>query len=245
MVIGNKFIAIEGIDGAGKRTQIELLSAALNTKHIRHTVFSFPRYDSFMGRMVGRFLDGDFGPLDQVDPHFSALLFAGDRLEASEKLWEVLKSGGGIVADRYIGSNLAHQGARVPAEKREEFLHWLEHLEYEVYGLPREGMVIYLRVPAEEAQRLVAQKAPRGYTKKTRDLQEADLRHLQEAVRVYDFLAAREGSGWFTVECFDAAAGRMYPPEKIHQSVMKEIGAWAHYIPWEALDDGTETADLM
>ncbi len=245
MVIKPKFIAIEGIDGAGKRTQLDLLSRALTTKRIAHTVFSFPRYDSFMGKMVAGFLNGEFGPLEQVDPHFSALLFAGDRLEARPELEQILQSGGAIIADRYVGSNLAHQGARVPAGKREEFLDWLEHLEYEVYGLPREGMVVYLRVPAEEAQRLVAQKAPRGYTQKTRDLQEADLRHLQEAVQVYDFLAAREGSGWFMVECFDTAAGKMLPPEKIHQAVMNEIGGWARYIPWEELDDGTDATPIM
>src|SRR5262249_8380979 len=114
MVIRNKFIVMEGIDGAGKRTQIDLLSRALTAKKLHHTVFSFPNYESFMGKMVARFLNGEFGPLEKVDAHFSSLLYAGDRLEAKPKMQKALKNNGWIIADRYVGSNLAHQSARVP-----------------------------------------------------------------------------------------------------------------------------------
>ncbi len=244
MVIRNKFIAIEGIDGAGKRTQMELLSRALTGRRIAHTLISFPRYDSFMGKMVARFLNGEFGPLEQVDPHFSALLYAGDRLEARDELVKILQSGRGIIADRYVGSNLAHHGARVAPARRQEFLGWLRHLEYNLYQLPEEGLVVYLRVPAEEAQRLVEKKGARAYTARKRDLAEADLPHLQEAAKVYDQLAESEPAFWATVECFDAAAGKLFPPETIHRAVMKKIGGCARYIPWEELDDGRDQSPL-
>ncbi len=245
MVIKNKFIAIEGIDGAGKRTQIDLLSHALMMKKIQHTVVRFPNYESFMGKMVARFLNGEFGALEQVDAHFSALLYAGDRLEAKPKLEEVLHSGRGIIADRYVGSNFAHQGARVAPEKREEFIAWLRHLEYEIYGLPEEGMTVYLRVPAEEAQKLVEKKGARDYTKLKHDLLEADLHHLKEAVCVYDELAADEDYGWITVDCFDATAGKLYAPAEIHRRVMEEIGGAARYIGWAELDDGKDKTPFM
>jgi dTMP kinase len=215
-----KLVAIEGIDGAGKRTQIDMLSRALARMRLRHVRFSFPRYESFFGGMVGRFLNGEFGPLDQVSPYFSALLFAGDRLEARPELEKVLRSGALLIADRYIASNLAHQTARCDPARRDEFLVWLRHVEYQVYGLPAEDVVIYLRLPASVAQELIGRKSARNYTKLQKDIQEANLAHLEQAARVYDRLA--RASNWVTVECVDAS-GRVRPPGDIHADVMKAL----------------------
>ena len=102
--------------------------------------------------MVGQFLNGEFGPLETVDPHFTALLYAGDRFEAKQRITAALEAGKIVLVDRYIGSNLAHQVARAPAPQRAEFLNWIEHLEYNIYGMPRESLILYLRVPAQQAQ---------------------------------------------------------------------------------------------
>src|SRR5262249_45509284 len=150
-------IAIEGIDGSGKRTQVDLLAKALTERGYSVYSTGFPQYDSWFGRMVGSFLNGEFGPLDSVDPHFTSMLYAGDRFEAKPQLEAKLNSGQLVLADRYVASNLAHQTARVAPEKRAEFLEWIRYLEYQVYGLPREALILYLRVPAVEAQQLVKQ----------------------------------------------------------------------------------------
>jgi len=123
-----KLIVIEGIDGAGKGTQAGLLAHALQQRGIAFVTFSFPRYESSFGRLIAQFLNGDFGPLAAVDPHFSALLYAGDRLEAKPDLEGALNSGRAVVLDRYVASNLAHQAARMPAERRGEFVGWLRQL---------------------------------------------------------------------------------------------------------------------
>src|SRR5580700_11703948 len=150
-----KLIVIEGIDGSGKRTQLDMLARSLSERNVPLSQISFPRYDGFFGKLVARFLNGDFGPLDGVDAHFSALLYAGDRYEAKPQMESELAAGRTVLADRYIGSNLAHQGARVPPENRAEFIEWLRKLEYEIYKLPPEDLVIYLRIPVTEAHRLV------------------------------------------------------------------------------------------
>jgi len=218
-----KFIAIEGIDGSGKRTQIDLLSRALDARGVAHVRYSFPRYESTFGRLVARYLNGEFGPLEAVDAHFSALLYAGDRFEAKPALEAALASGKAVLADRYVGSNLAHQGGRVGPQRREDFISWLRRLEYSIYGLPGEDLVIYLRLPAVEAHRLVGLKAAREYTELPRDLQEADLKHLEQAALVYDRLATEPN--WVTVECFEAAAGQLRPPEAVHRAVMAAVEA--------------------
>jgi dTMP kinase len=214
-------IAVEGIDGSGKRTQVELLEKALAKRG--HSVYStcFPQYDSWFGKMVGQFLNGRLGPLESVDPHFTALLYAGDRFEAKPRIEAEIRRGNIVLADRYIGSNLAHQTARAPAEKRAEFLHWIEHLEYTIYGLPRESLVLYLRVPPVEAQSLVARKSARSYTAAQKDLQESSLRHLEDAAEMYDLLSRRPS--WATMQCFDAARHVMRPPEEIAREVLAAV----------------------
>jgi dTMP kinase len=216
-----KLIAIEGIDGSGKRTQVELLQKALVAN--RHAVFStgFPQYDSWFGKMVGQFLNGDFGALETVDPHFSALLYAGDRFEAKFRLETALNQGKIVLADRYIGSNLAHQTALVPAADRPGFISWIEHLEYNIYNLPRETLVLYLRVPPRQAQQLVARKSARSYTKNKQDILEASLRHLEDAAAMYDQLSRRPN--WATIPCFDETRGAMRPQKHIATEILAAV----------------------
>jgi dTMP kinase len=216
-----RLIAIEGIDGSGKRTQLDLLENQLIAGGNRVYSTGFPQYDSWFGKMVGQFLNGELGPLEVVDPHFTALLYAGDRFEAKPKIEAALNEGKIVLIDRYIGSNLAHQTARAAPEKRAEFRKWIEHLEYDIYDLPREDLILYLRVPPSEAQKLVAHKATRSYTSAKRDLQEASLHHLQDAADIYDLLS--RSAPWVTIECFDAKRGAVREVKEIAQDVLAAV----------------------
>jgi dTMP kinase len=214
-------IAIEGIDGSGKHTQAKLLEQSLLSRGYLVYATGFPQYESWFGSMVGKFLNGDFGPLDAVDPHFSALLYAGDRFEAKPRIQGALNEGKIVLVDRYVASNLAHQVARAPVVNRSEFLRWIEHLEYFVYGLPRESLILYLRVPPNQAQKLVAQKAERNYTRATHDIQEKSLRHLEDAAEMYDMLS--RSKPWATVQCFDAQSGSLRLPGEISAEVLSAV----------------------
>ena len=221
-----KFIVLEGIDGSGKRTQLDALARAFTGRGIAFSQISFPNYSGFFGKLVARFLNGEFGPLAVVDPHFSALLYACDRVESKPAIEAALAAGKILLADRYVGSNLAHQGSRVPREKRDEFLKWLKQLEYEIHALPAEDLVVYLRLPVAEAHRLVGEKGAREYTNSRRDLQEADVAHLEAASRVYDELARQPN--WITIECFDAASRALRRPAAIHEEILAEVEARIH-----------------
>jgi dTMP kinase len=216
-----KLVAIEGIDGSGKRTQVGLLEKALRSKGYDVYSTGFPQYDSWFGIMVGQFLNGDFGNLETVDPHFSALLYAGDRFEAKARLEIALHENKVVLADRYIASNLAHQTARAKASEREAFVAWIEHLEYNIYSLPRETLVLYLRVPPRQAQELVSRKSTRGYTKAKQDLQEASLRHLEDAAAMYDQLSRRPK--WATITCFDESRGAMRSQKHIAREILDAV----------------------
>jgi len=214
-------VAIEGIDGSGKYTQAKLLEHSLTSLGYSVYATGFPQYESWFGSMVGRYLNGDFGSLETVDPHFSALLYAGDRFEAKPRIQSALNEGKVVLVDRYVASNLAHQVARAPAEKRSEFLRWIEHLEYFIYGLPREHLILYLRVPPSQAQKLVAMKGERNYTRAKHDLQEKSLRHLDDAAEMYDMLS--RSKPWATIQCFDARSGSLRLPEAISTEVLSAV----------------------
>ena len=194
-------IAIEGIDGSGKGTQAKRLVDHLNGCGRRTALISFPRYsETRFGRAIGEFLNGRFGTLDQVHPFLAALLYAGDRFESKATLEKLLAENDVVVCDRYVASNLAHQGAKAGGEDRQRLIEQIRSIEHGVYGLPQANLTLLLHLPAHHAQRLIAKKAKRDYTDRTADLQEADVEYLQGVSQVYLELAEQGASEWRTIE---------------------------------------------
>ncbi len=197
-------IAVEGIDGSGKGTQSQLLVDRLKKDGITTGFLSFPQYESTeFGRRIGDFLNGRFGDLDQVSPFLASLLYAGDRFESRERLKELLDANDIVVLDRYVPSNVAHQGAKVSGDERQEIINWIHHVEYTLFQLPTPDLVILLDLPADQAQQLIQKKQQRTYTDKAADLQEADGDYLAQVRQVYVDLAA-QNDRWQTINCLSA-----------------------------------------
>lgn len=183
-----KFLVIEGIDGSGKATQTNLLIKELEKRKFKVKVMDFPQYSkTFFGGVVGRFLKGDFGTLKEVNPYLAALTFAGDRWQAKDEINKYLDKGYIVISNRYAMSNMAHQGAKFLGNKRTVLLSFLDELEYKVYGIPREDLVLLLDVPANVGKKLILKKAQRNYLGKSkkRDIQEADVNYQAECRKVY------------------------------------------------------------
>lgn len=192
-------VAIEGIDGSGKGTQVQLAVERLVASGRRAATLTFPQYErNRFGRMIGRFLNGDFGSLEQVRPELAALLFAGDRLESKPLLESALAENDVVILDRYVASNIAHQAGRLGEGERASLADFLLWLEFELYELPQPDASIWLSLPVDLAQERIAAKAARDYTDKAADLQEEDAGHLEAAASVYRSLAT--GPGWRTIE---------------------------------------------
>ncbi|HEV7998854.1 MAG TPA: thymidylate kinase [Planctomycetaceae bacterium] len=194
-------VTIEGIDGSGKGTQAKRLLERLEGEGRRAKLLSFPRYDAtFFGRAVGEYLNGAFGSLGQVHPFFASLLFAGDRFESRTLLTEALGSHEVVVLDRYVASNIAHQAARLDGVGRERLVEAIEHLEFDVYEMPRPDLNVLLDLSVPCAQRLIASKPARNYTERAADIQEADANYLTRVRALYLELARREPN-WSVVYC--------------------------------------------
>jgi dTMP kinase len=217
-------IAIEGIDGSGKNTQAKLLEARLRNSGLTTVLFSFPRYgETFFAASITDYLNGKFGSLSSVDPHFAALLYAGDRFETRAALLSAIAQHDTVLSDRYVASNLAHQGARVPAPSRRAFLEWTANLEHEVYGLPRAQLTIYLDIPSEVASTLIQARARRTSATDRADIHESDILYLERCREVYRTLANENFlNPWQTVSCLDDA-GRLRDSSNIAQSVWESL----------------------
>lgn len=202
-------IAIEGIDGSGKGTQSARLVERWNAAGRKTALLSFPQYGkTLFGRAVGDFLNGRFGTLDAVHPFLASLLYAGDRFESRDVLRRLLDTHEHVVLDRYVASNLAHQGAKCEGPERAELVARIQAIEHEIYGMPIADRTILLDLPAPQAQELIARKAARTYTDKTADLQEADGSYLARVSEVYRELAEADSHRWRVVPCCDSAGIR-------------------------------------
>ena len=198
-------IAIEGIDGAGKGTQAGRLVSALREMGLRVDTLQFPRYSSTtFGSAIGDFLNGKFGSLNEVHPQLAAVLYAGDRFESRELLMRMIEDNDVVVLDRFVGSNLAHQSAKLDGEARTALVEWIEKIEYGVFQLPRPTLTILIDMSSQMSRELVSRKAARDYTEQEADLQESDLPYLERVRRCYLALA-HSRLDWRTVHGLDDA----------------------------------------
>ena len=126
---------------------------------------------------------------------------------------------------KLLEHSLASRGYPVYATGFPQYESWFGQLVGKFlngdYGLPRENLILYLRVPPSQAQRLVALKAERNYTRATHDLQENSLRHLEDAAEMYDMLS--RSKPWATIQCFDAQSGTLRMPEQISAEVLSAV----------------------
>jgi len=217
-------IAIEGIDGAGKRTQTLLLKERIEAAGFSVGMISFPRYgETFMADAIADYLNGHFGAIDTIPAHFPALLYAMDRFESRELVCQLLKDNDVLLADRYVASNLAYQSGKLSSAEQATFIAWLSHVEYEIYGLPPADLTLYLDVPVTVSSVLVGQKEKRSYTDEKADLHERNTVYLALCRDVYGRLChAQHASYWLSVQCVDRA-GDLRSIASIHAEVWKHI----------------------
>ncbi len=149
-----KLIVIDGIDGAGKSTQLELLAKTLTEHNYDGMVFEFPQNGPVSNAMLSKYRSGGYG---ELNPEAVSILYAIDRLDASSQIREQIDDSKIILAKRYVLSNAAHQGSKIgDKQERIKFYRWLDHLEYSIFNTPRPDLTIVLFTPAQVLPNLEA-----------------------------------------------------------------------------------------
>ena len=216
------FILIEGTDGSGKTLQTKILVKRL--KKLGHKVqeISFPRYGNKSSALVEDYLNGKFGGAREVGPYRASVFYALDRYAASFDIKKWLKQGKIVICNRYVGSNLAHQGGKIENKvKRKKYFAWDYNLEYNIFGLPKPDISIILHVTPKISQELVDKKGEREYLHgKRRDIHEDDLNHLSDAEHAY-LQIAKTFKEYKLVECVEK--NKILPPKIIHQKIYQVI----------------------
>ncbi|MDR4003800.1 MAG: deoxynucleoside kinase, partial [Clostridia bacterium] len=177
-------IAIDGVDASGKQTQTELLKKRLENDELKIKSVSFPAYDNPSSTLVKMYLNGEFGdkPSD-VNAYATSTFFAADRFATYKTDWgKDYENGTLILADRYVSSNLIHQASKIEnQEEKDKFLTWLDDLEYNVYGLPRPNVTIFLDMPPKYGIELMKDRANKSNGGDKKDIHESDISYLQKS----------------------------------------------------------------
>lgn len=214
-----KFIVIEGTDGAGKGEQTLRLVKRIKDSGKDIVPFDFPRYSEPSSWFINQYLNGKFGTLQEIDPKTASLFYALDRYAAAPDIHAALEAGSIAVSNRYVASNLGHQGSKYDdVDERHHYFKWNYDLEYNINGIPKPDLNIILHVPAEIAQELVDKKLERQYLEgKKRDIHEADLAYLKKTEETYLQMAELFPSDFTVVECFEN--NKLLSIEEVHERV--------------------------
>ena len=212
------FIVLEGVDGSGKSTQIANLQRLFAEQGIPTEYLHFPRFDSpYFGDLIARFLRGELGSVEQVDPYIVAMLYAGDRRDAAEMIRGWIAEGRVVICDRYVYSNIGYQCAKVAEkEERERLREWILSLEYDYFKIPRPDVSLFLDVPFAFTERKLLQEQREGddraYLHGKKDIHEQSM-DLQRQVRQVYIDAAQYDEAMHVVDC--SHEGEMASPEEI------------------------------
>ena len=217
-----KLITIEGTDCSGKETQTNLLIKRLRDEGYQVQNFSFPNYNSPTGKIIaGPYLGKEgFDPCyfeegpTKVDPKVASLYYAADRKYNIGKIVFLLQQGYNVILDRYIYSNMAHQGGKIEdKEKRIKMYEWLDKLEFDLMELPKPDLTIFLHMPLDVAEEL------KSHRKEKPDGHEKDKNYLKQAETAYLELAQKYK--FITIEC--SKNGKPKKIEEINDEVYKQV----------------------
>ena len=200
-----KIIVLEGLDGTGKSTQLDLVFGYLVEKGVNCRKLSFPNYDTVSGQLVECYLKGDIPCEGRNGAYSASVMYGIDRYVSYVTDWkDFYESGGIIISGRYTTSNAIYQLTKVPEEERNDFLEWLFDIEYNKMGLPKPDMVLLLDMPVEVSQELLDIRHLGDQSKK--DIHERNIRFQEECRKTAMTVAER--CNWDVIDCANGGVPR-------------------------------------
>lgn len=220
------FIVLEGLDGAGKSTQVRKITDFFIGRGKSVEYLHFPRFDSpVYGGLIAEFLRGDFGELDKVHPKLVALLFAEDRHSAADMIRGWIASGKVVVLDRYVFSNMAYQCAKLEnPEERKRLSEWIYRTEFKDFGIPKPDLNLFLDVPFSFVEKSLSSGrsgSDRDYLEGKEDIHESDMR-FQGRVREMYLSCVSEYDGFRRIDC-SLPDGSMASADTIFERIKTEM----------------------
>jgi len=220
-----KLIVIDGTDGSGKATQVDFLINRLKNDGYEVRMVDFPEYyKNFFGAFVGDVLSEQHYNFINIHPKIASVLYAADRFESKDKIDLWLKKGYIVIANRYASANQIHQGGKISnLKKRQDFLRWLDDMEFKVFGIPRPNVVFYLSIPMPFVKKLLRERNKsnsRAYLGKKKDVHEKDSKFMENSYKSAMWLSKNQ-PGWLKIDC--VKNNKLRSREDIHEEVYKKV----------------------
>ncbi len=228
---GNFFV-LEGVDGSGKATQTRLLVDSLKEAGYQVEKIDFPQYGKGSAALLELYLNGGYGAADEVGPYRASIFYASDRYDASFKLRQWIAEGKIVIADRYLASNIGHQGGKIIKDKKEweKYVTWLHDLEFNIFKIPKPDYTLILKISPELSMKMSSntkdkeKKQKRALylgNSKAKDIHEADAGHLANTLKSYISISKKYPKEYKIIEC--ESKKKFLPINAIHEKVLKLV----------------------
>ena len=223
---------LEGMDGSGKATQTKLLVEVLGKKRYQVEKIDFPQYGKGSAALLELYLNGGYGTAEEIGPYRASIFYACDRYDASFKIRQWLAEGKIVISDRYVSSNIGHQGGKIIKDKKEwdAYINWLYNLEYDIFKIPRPDYNFILKISPELSMKMsnsiknVEKRQKRILylgDSKQKDIHEGDKTHLENTLKSYMAISKKYPKEYKVIECQE---GKSFLPIKvICQKILKLV----------------------
>src|SRR3989344_2134110 len=227
-----RFFVFEGIDGSGKSTQAKLLAESLKNKGYKVEKIDFPQYGTKSAGLVENYLTGMYGASEEVGPYVASIFYSVDRYDLGFKIKHWLKEGKIVVSDRYVVSNVGHQGGKIVKNTKqwEKFIDWLYNLEYNIFSIPKPDYTFILKTSPDisikmsnkitDKEKQEKRKSYLGDHKK-QDIHESDKNHLLNTLKSYIKISEKFPKEFKIIECEED--GNLLPINVIQNKILKLI----------------------
>jgi len=232
-----KFFVLEGVDGSGKATQTKLLVEALKREGYQVETVDFPQYGKGSAALLELYLNGGYGTAEEIGPYRASIFYACDRYDASFKIRHWIAEGKIVIADRYVASNIGHQGGKIIKDKKEwqKYVEWLANLEYNIFKIPKPDCTFILKISLELSMKMSNRITDKEKIKKRttylgdskqQDIHEADSGHLADTLKSYTAISKKYSKEYSMIEC--EQNGKFLLLETIHKKVLQLVKEKIH-----------------
>lgn len=214
-----KLIAVEGIDGCGKNTNVDLLTEVLERQGYNVIVYHYPQYETTIGKVIASYLKGDYGDVKQVPKELICTAYAADRAKNSEDIALYLENGYIVICDRYTYSNI-FTAAKLPKDEWDTFVEWIEDLEFNCLGVIKPDYNFYLHVDPNISIERIAERGKRDYQQDKEDIHESNEKLLFNASEAYLYFANKRDN-WVIID--EMKDGKQIPIEEVFAKFFAKV----------------------